>query len=248
MQGGLQLNDSSNPQGLVMGDIREQGGIAQDWHDQNQSLQPLGQPDPANLATIPFPDPAPFSTTNQSQDAHSLYAAPGTHDGASGIPNIQDPFSLPISATREEPSLSTSDLWAESLMSGSAPWLIGYDFDLDALNTSVSSMLDISQPLFQSRVEFHNVQPLIQDEAAVAAEAQHRQKSATEKVRASWFNLIDHEPHEDSAHGDTITGQMTPVTALNQYDVGDNFRSRITARLRAPTIDDPLPSTKFLVG
>lgn len=230
-----------------MGHLQPQDSTAQAWNDQSQSLQSPNQ-DAANLTAEPLLNPGHFSATNQSQDTRNFYAPSGTHNGASEMLNVQDPFSLSISAINGESPLSDNNLWGESLVSPGPPWLIGYDFDLEALNISVSTTLDIPEPLFQSRLMLQDSQPNQEDQSALAAEVQRRQKSGADKVHAAWFTQIEHDGHGVGTHGSTNTKQLTPVTEGNQHDIGDNFRSCITARLKAPTFDDPLPSTKFLVG
>lgn len=242
-QAGPPLNDYSGSQNVMTVDFQQQDSTTQDWHASSQTLQPLSQAGAANLAD----DPGHFSTA-QPQDTEGFYASCRTHSGASETSHNQDPISIPLSIINGDSPLSANYLWGDSLISSGPPWLIGYDFDLEALNTSVSATLDISQPLFQSRVGFQNIQPILEGQADLAAEVQQRCKPGTDKVRASWFNQIEPDGLEDATHGGTNTGQLTPVTDGNQYDIGDNFRSRITARLKAPTYDDPLPSTKFLVS
>jgi hypothetical protein len=249
MPAGLPLNGYSNLQAVVIGDFQGNDNPAREWHDKSRPLPSLSHKGPANLQAEPLLNPDQFSTTNQSRDAENLYAPSGTHGGASEMPHIQDPFALSISSINEESPLSANNMWGGSLMSPGPSWLVGYDFDLEALNTSVSTTLDISQPLFQSRVGLQDIHPILEDQPGLAAEVERRHKSVADKVRSSWFTQIDCDVgHEDYTHGGTNTRQLTPVNDGNQYDVGDNFRTRITARLKAATCDDPLPSTKFLVS
>ena len=235
------LNDYTGSQDVVTVDSPQQDSTIQNWHDPSRNLQSMIRAGRTNVADEPLVSSAHFSTS-QSQDTRNFYASCGTHNGASEILHDQGLISMPLPVINGDSPLSANNLW------GDPPWLVGYDFDLEALNTSVSATLDISQPLFQSRGGFQNIQPILEDQVDLAAEAQHRYRSGTDKVRASWFTQIEYEGLEDVTHGDTNTRPLTPVTDGNQYDIGDNFRTRITARLRAPTFDDPLPSTKFLAS
>ena len=242
----LRLNDYSNSTDTEIGEYEQQENTARDWNGRSQSLQVRSQAASTLVSGEQLLNSDHFTTTDQSQGTQNFYVAPGSPDSGIEMPQVQTPFSLPISATNEESPPFANNNWDASLTC--PPWLIGYDFDLDALNTSVSTTLDISQPLFQSRLEFQDVQQILKDQPSLTTEIQRRRKSGAGKVQASWFTQIERDSNEDDARGDTNIGQMTPVTAGNQYDIGDNFRSRITARLNAPTNDDPLPSTKFLVS
>jgi hypothetical protein len=74
----------------------------------------------------------------------------------------------------------------------------------------------------------------------------HReQDAANESVKRGWFSYIDLPNGND--HAGVTTGQMTPVTVTEQYEIGGSFLHRVTQRLRARSNDEPLPSTKFLV-
>lgn len=158
---------------------------------------------------------------------------------------MADPFPvLRGNATGVSP-LSANNLWGASLMSPGPSWLIGYDFDLEALNTSVSTTIGITEPLFQSQINRTGMLNVPQLEAIPEAEVQEEQNFANESVRRGWFSHID--PLNEDDHGGVTTGEMTPVTVRDQYDIGDSFRHTITQRLKARANDEPLPSTKFLV-
>jgi hypothetical protein len=242
-------NSSGSSQAAIATNFQQQDSITKSWHGPAQSLQTLNPPGSGSTGLVDegLLPPGPFTAT-QPQDTQTFYSHCGTGHGASEIPHDEGLITMPLPVIHGESPLAPNNLWGDSLVLSDPPWLIGYDFDLEALNTSVSATVDISQPLFQSRARFQDIPPILEGQPALAAEAQQRSKPGTDKVRASWFTQIDHNGFEDATYGGTNTGQATPVISGNQYDIGDNFRSRITARLKAPTFDDPLPSTKFLVG
>ncbi|KAH8585707.1 hypothetical protein B0O99DRAFT_120472 [Bisporella sp. PMI_857] len=135
-------------------------------------------------------------------------------------------------------------IWAPSCMSPGSSWLNDYDFDLQALNTSVSATIDVQEPLFQP-------QPLIASRASdtyveecLDHVAQQRRKLANDDVRRGWFSHFDRPDGEDNSA--LTTGNLTPATGAIRTDIGDNFRHRITQRLRTHMIDEPLPPTNFL--
>lgn len=159
---------------------------------------------------------------------------------------MAEPFPVLTGNTTGVSPLSANNLWGASLMSPGPSWLIGYDFDLEALNTSVSTTIDgITEPLFQPQIYQTAMPNMPQLEAVPEAEVHKDQNFANESVRRGWFSHID--PLNEDDRGGVTTGEMTPVTSRDQYDIGDSFRHRITQRLRARAIDEPLPSTKFLV-
>ena len=233
-----QSDDYTGSQDVATVDSQQHDSIAQKWHDHSQPLHPLIRADRTSLADELLFNPGHFT----SQDTQNFYTSCGTNNGANEMPHDHGLISIPLPAINGDSPLSVHNLC------GDPPWLIGYDFDLNALNTSVSTTLGISQPLFQSHVEFQPIQPIIESQPDLAVAAQQRYKLLTDKVRSSWFTQIEHERLEDVTQGDTNTRQLILATDKNQHDIGDNFRSRITARFKALTYDDPLPSTKFLVS
>lgn len=248
LHAGLPLSNSSgSSQDVIATDFQQQDSTAKNWHGPTQNLQTLNPPNSTRLADARLLQPGPFPTT-QPQDTQTFYSHCEMGNSASDISHDEGLIPMPLPVIHGDSPLSANNLWGDSLVLSDPPWLIGYDFDLEALNTSVSATVDISQPLFQSRARFQDIPPILEGQTVLDAEAQQRSKSGTDKVRAAWFTQIDHNGLDDATHGGTNTGQATPVISGNQYDIGDNFRSRITARLRAPTFDDPLPSTKFLVS
>lgn len=244
-------NSSGSSQAAIATNFQQQDSITKSWHGPAQNLQTLNPPGSGSgstgLADEGLHLPRPFDAT-QPQDVQTFYSHCRTGHGTSNIPHDESLIPMPLPVIHGDSPLTSNNLWGDSLVMSDPPWLIGYDFDLEALNTSVSATVDISQPLFQSRARFQDIPSVLEGQPAPASETQQRSKPGTDKVRASWFTQIDHNVLEDATYGGTNTGQATPVISGNQYDIGDNFRSRITARLKAPTYDDPLPSTKFLVG
>jgi hypothetical protein len=146
------------------------------------------------------------------------------------------------------PQLSSTNLWGASLMSPGPSWLIGYDFDLDALNTSLAPTMDFTQPLFQPQGYFRAIPPLTESENERVYELQRKQRSLNDSVRKSWFNHLEDIDIPEEPHSDTFTGQATPAIGGEQYDLDDNFRTRVSLKLNPRTIDDPLPSTRYLVS
>ena len=122
-------------------------------------------------------------------------------------------------------------------------WLNGYDFDLQALNSSVATAIEVNEPLFQPQ----SVPAAISQEhhLGITAVNGSRRKVANDEVRRKWFCHL--ETQDGEVESGLITGQSTPINAGVRYDIGDNFRFSIAQRLRAHVNDEPLPSTNFLV-
>jgi hypothetical protein len=186
------------------------------------------------------------SNVDHPQNTNDYYSVPSDLDIAN-MDALNDPFPVPGTSVSEVSPLSGHNVWGASLMSPGPAWLVGYDFDLDALNTSVSTTINNPQPLFQYNSNFQVNAPIVHDQPSSVVEFNHKQKSAMDLVCRGWFSRVDRDEEEDDTRGGNQTGQMTPVCTTDGFDVGDNFRNRITARLKAPTNDEPLPSTKFLV-
>lgn len=216
----------------------------QDWQS--------GIPEPMNNSTMrngyesqasSFPTVQPSVNTDDNlrdlSTGMSIQADGQTHYLGGTFPGLME------DATGVSP-LSANNLWGASLMSPGPSWLVGYDFDLEALNTSVSATMGITEPLFQSQISRSAVPTLPQSQVPPKQDAPTDQNVANDSVRRGWFSHIDQLDDEDD-HGRTASGQMTPVTASNRYDIGDSFRHKISQRLRARTNDEPLPSTNFLV-
>lgn len=158
-----------------------------------------------------------------------------------------EPFSMLAGNTDGVSPLSANNPWGASLMSMGPVWLTDYDFDLEALNTSVSAAVETAEPLFQSHNNRNLAQNMPPSEVIREGEVRRDPRIANDNIRRGWFSHIDRLNEEDD-HGGLASGQLTPATTGDQYDIGDSFRHRIYQRLKARTIDEPLPSTQFLVG
>ncbi|KAF4632368.1 hypothetical protein G7Y89_g5752 [Cudoniella acicularis] len=121
-------------------------------------------------------------------------------------------------------------------------WLNGYDFDLQALNTSVATAIEVNEPLFQPQPDPTAISQELH--LGMMAVNGSRRKVANDEVRRKWFCHL--ETQDGEIDSGLITGQSTPVNAGVRYDIGDKFRFSIAQRLRAHVNDEPLPSTNFL--
>lgn len=240
------LGDQSISQDAIPAIVEQQDTMAQNWHNHSQALQSLSQVDVAAPASRPTIASSQFSTADHSPNIHDFYSVPTTHENTGVDSYVQDPFSMSVPNNNGVSPLTNNTLDA-SFISAGPSWLIGYDFDLEALNTSVSTTWDTAQPLFQSHLAFQDPQPIVEDQLALITEAQRRQRSATDQIRKGWFTQIQDKRNSDESRFGTNVGSPAPVAAGEQYEIGDSFRHRISARLRAPVFDEPLPSTRYLV-
>ena len=161
---------------------------------------------------------------------------------------LQNDFSIAMINAGGAPLHANNNLWDPSLVSPGPSWWIGYDFDLDALNTSVSATMDMGEPLFQPQMHPNIIQDIPRPDLPRRAEAQRKQKSVNDIIKRSWFTQLEDVEADEDIEAGTATGQMTPTTEAEQYDLDDNFRTRVSLRLRPRTNDEPLPSTNYLVS
>jgi hypothetical protein len=215
----------------------------QDWR--NETSEPINtNAMPNGYASQASSLPTVYPSVNLDDNLQSMNAE--TSMQASGQAQfMQTSFPVLMGNAHLSPS-SANNLWGASLMSPGPSWLVDYDFDLEALNTSVSATMGITEPLFQSQMNRNALLSAPQSEVVLEGEGQKEHKLANDSIRRGWFSHIDLLYDEDDP-GRLTTGHMTPVTAEDQYDIGDSFRHRISQRLKARTNDEPLPSTQFLV-
>jgi hypothetical protein len=240
------LDGQSILQDAVPSILEQQDAMAQNWHNHSQPLQSLSQADVATPASRPTVASSQFSTADHSQNVHDFYSVPTTHENVGVNSYVQDPFSMSMPNNSGVSPLTNNTLEASFISTGPS-WLHGYNFDLEALNTSVSTTWDSAQPLFQSHLAFQDPQPIVEDQLALTAEAQRRQRSSTDQIRKGWFTQIQDKRNSDESRFGTNVGSPAPVTTREQYEIGDSFRHGISARLRASIVDEPLPSARYLV-
>ena len=157
-------------------------------------------------------------------------------------------FSIPLADHNHVSPLSNDNLWGASIMSPGPSWLIGYDFDLEALNSAstVPATMEMGEPLFQPHIPFTVMPNIPEPDPSRRAGMQRKQWPINDVVKKSWFSQTEDMEDEEDGHRAAATGQTTPAIGANQYDVDDNFRTRVSLRLKPRTNDDPLPSNNFL--
>ena len=143
---------------------------------------------------------------------------------------------------------SDVNLWGASWTSPGPSWLVGYDFDLEALNTSVLSTMEMAQPLplFQQQTQFQSTSSQVQGPETMARiECQRKHRSKDDVIKRLWFT----KTNDTELEGDPVTGsgQNTPALVTERYDVDDTFRTRVSLKLRPSPNHHPLPSANFLV-
>ena len=199
----------------------------------------------------------PLVDFNPVNGLHNRPQLPGTNsyapnDGTRQNQNeaqlLRNDFSIAMINASGAPLHASNHLWDPSLVSPGPSWWIGYDFDLEALNTSVSATMDMDEPLFQPQMHPNVIQDIPRPDLPRRAEAQRKQKSVNDIIKRSWFTQLEDVEADEDLDAGTTTGQMTPATEAEQYDLDDNFRTRVSLKLRPRTNDDPLPSTNYLVS
>ncbi|OBT81138.1 hypothetical protein VE02_10257 [Pseudogymnoascus sp. 03VT05] len=158
---------------------------------------------------------------------------------------IAEPFSILTGDADGVSPLSANNPWGSSLMSIGPAWLTDYDFDLEALNTSVTAAMETAEPLFQSPMNRNLAQQMPPSEVIRESAVRRNLRADNDNIHRGWFSHIDRLNDEDD-HSGLTTGQLTPAVTREQYDIGDSFHHRVYQRLKARTIEEPLPSTQFL--
>jgi hypothetical protein len=162
--------------------------------------------------------------------------------------HLQSDFSMGLVDPNPIPQNPDGDLWPANLISPGPAWLIGYDFDLDALNTSVMTTMDTVEPLFQLQGYSYPTFQLPEPENEIIPEIQQQSKDGRDNVRRSWFSHLEAADNANDEYSVLNTGHITPAIGGERYDVDDGFRARVTLKLNTRTIEDHLPSTEYLVS
>jgi hypothetical protein len=143
---------------------------------------------------------------------------------------------------------SDANLWGASWMSPGPSWLAGFDFDLEALNTSVLATIDASQPppLFQPPQNSSNIDFNTEgSDTAQQAESQKKQRFMDDVMKMSWFTRVRNVDSDDE-YGRYTSGRNTPTIATERYDVDESFRDRVSQKLKPKPNHHPLPPANFL--
>jgi hypothetical protein len=143
---------------------------------------------------------------------------------------------------------SDANFWGASWMSPGPSWLAGFDFDLDALNTSVLSTMDTEQPLplFPPTQHSYNINPEPQQSTTGPhVEVQKKQRFMDDVMKRSWFTRV-RDMDSDDEYGKYTSGRNTPAITTERYDVDDTFREHVSLKLKARPNNHPLPPANFL--
>ena len=138
--------------------------------------------------------------------------------------------------------------WGESYVSSGPSWLVGDDFDLEALNSSVTPMIKPDMPLFriQSRLQTPNNCGPDLSVSPRTADVDTREKLMND-VHNSWFTQVENTSHEVGPSSVAFTSPATPETSPDRCDVDERYRAGLSEMLRPRLCEDPLPSTDYLV-
>lgn len=143
---------------------------------------------------------------------------------------------------------SDTNFWGASWMSPGPSWLVGFDFDLNALNTSVLATMDMEQPplLFPSTQHTHSVHSEHQQPTTTPhVEIQKKQRFMDDVMKRSWFTRV-RDVDSDDEFGKYTSGRNTPAITTERYDVDDSFRERVSLKLKPKPNNHPLPPANFL--
>ena len=114
-------------------------------------------------------------------------------------------------------------------------WLVGDDFDIDALNHSI-----MSTPAAPNASNCANVDRGLGRNAVAEPRSYDFNIHGIEELQKRWYTYIDQERI-------TFTGQITPDGVAERTEVDEFYRVNLSQKLQSHLSDDPLPSTEFLV-
>lgn len=139
--------------------------------------------------------------------------------------------------------------WEPLTISPGPLWWTGYDFDLDALNTSVAVPMETDIPLFQPTTTNVFIPELLSPSSKASEQdlMQLGQRSAHDMVKEGWFTKVNGIRRNDESHDGVTMMHIVPASSTDQYNVDDNFRHRVALTLKERISEEPLPSTNYLV-
>ena len=135
--------------------------------------------------------------------------------------------------------MSQDDVFWDSQFDFQNPdWLVSDDFDINALNSSITEISAFGTYHPSAMRMDHDVS----GEANVGLRADHGCLTCTgELLRKRWYTHVN----EDQ----TIrTRQVTPEEQAERTLVDETYRVNLSRKLQPSLSDDPLPSTEFLVS
>ena len=117
-------------------------------------------------------------------------------------------------------------------------WLVGDDFDIDALNHSImSTPAGFRTP---NASNCANVDRGFGRNAVAEPRSCDFNMPGIEELQKRWYTYIDQDRT-------TFTGQLTPDGVEERAQVDEFYRVNLSQKLQSQLSDDPLPSTEFLV-
>jgi hypothetical protein len=177
---------------------------------------------------------------------------------------LQNSYSSEIVDPNGIMTIASNSHWESSIkVSDPSIWISG-DFDITALNNSVSGPtgMGMGDPLFQPEASPDAIQgtPQISETVDHAIEGVHPDRTITTKtVRKAWFTYVDEDEREEIRRSsltkmpiftrDTVNSVVDDsVHEDDRYSLGDSFRAAVCQKLKAHTNNGTLPSTNYLVS
>jgi hypothetical protein len=182
--------------------------------------------------------------TPQSTPASAYYSNTPLYTGNEEAQLLQTSLSVGIA---DPTAVQGHGVWETPIVSPGPNWWLAYNFDLDALNTSVSATMDLGGPLFQHHQTFEEAGLMPGPDVVRRPDIQRVKRPINDVVKRSWFTQIEGANNEEDHTSISATRPLTPVTDRERHELDDNFRTSVSLRLRPRINDDPLPSTIYLV-
>jgi hypothetical protein len=161
----------------------------------------------------------PHSPSSGTELRSAILSAANFENLATGSPNRRDPLTL-------------------NLNSQIPGWLVGDDFDLGALNSSIiqsATTLDWSHDIASSMT---GVSPTNVEDILIESPANVITNRREDLIRRQWFTYL--------APGNS--GFITPEVLPEPSQVDERYRENLSRQLQPQLQNEPLPSTDFLVS
>lgn len=141
---------------------------------------------------------------------------------------------------RLETGIDPSTPWIISPSQQIPGWLVGDDFDMNALNAQIFPTSISMAPFEWSSDGFlpGSVASHVNDVAVQSPKANIITEPRDEYIRRNWFSHL----------GIDRSGYITPDSMNEPTTVDERYRENLSRELQQRIVNEPLPSTDFLVS
>ncbi|RHZ67181.1 uncharacterized protein CDV56_109534 [Aspergillus thermomutatus] len=225
-------------------------GLGEDGTGARHVLPPTTAPGLEGLGAATFQPMSPSSNSSPSMRnvanirrpshviaEHVQTATVPVEGGTNASPALDFPVSLsqnPGADFQVNESLNSTDISSVELESGWISWLLGDNFDLDAVN---SSLLQATTGDLLAADRMPDEDPLAPDSFSAGTQAtEARLAPSGDAIREKWHTHC----------GQTTSDLISPDPANDRYQIDESYRHELADRLQQRVQTGILPSTTFL--